>query len=138
MLRFPEALRHLRIRRGLLQKTIAHGLSLDPGQFCAVERGSRGPLDQPRLDRAAELLDLSEKERRDLNWVAHHDRLLKHVMRDGASQEEIEFYSLGLEMLHHLDHEQRRGFIQSVRKFNESAKLLSRLSPSDSFSEVFL
>ena len=135
MLRFPAALRRLRTRRGLLQKTIAHQLHLDPGQFCAVERGSRGPLDQPMLDRAAELLDLSVQERLELVWAARHDRLLKHAMREGASPEEIELMSLCSETLHHLREDQRGGLIRSVRKFNESAKLLAMLGPDSMQTE---
>ncbi len=131
MFRFPGALRRLRIRSGLLQKTIAHNLRLDPGQFCAVERGVRRPFDAATIDRVAELLDLPARDRLDLEWAARHDRLLKHAMRDGATTEEVELYSLCLEALHNLRGEQRSELILNVRKFNESAKVVSKLTPMD-------
>ncbi len=131
MFRFPGVLRRLRIRSGLLQKTIAHNLRLDPGQFCAVERGVRRPFDTETIDRVAELLDLPARERHDLAWAAHHDRLVKHAMRDGATNEEVELYSLCLETLHHLRGEQRCELIHNVRKLNESAKLLASLMHMD-------
>jgi len=131
MFRFRGALRRLRIRSGLLQKTIAHDLRLDPGQFCAVERGVRRPFDTETIDRVAQLLDLPVSDRLDLEWAARHDRLVKHAMRDGATMEEVELYSLCLETLHNLRGEQRSELIHNVRKFNESAKVVSKLTPMD-------
>lgn len=118
----------MRVRRGLLQKTIAHELQLDPGQLCAIERGSRGPLDASMLRRAADLLELSELERQELIWAAHHDRLVAQLGQRGACLEEIELVSASLEAWHHLRADQRCGLIQSVRKCSESAKLLAALS----------
>jgi transcriptional regulator with XRE-family HTH domain len=137
LLRFPGALRRMRVRRGLLQKTIAHQLQLDPGQLCAVERGSRGPLDASTLKRAADLLELSEPERQELAWAAHHDRLVAQLGQRGASPEEIELVSASLEAWHHLRADQRCGLIQSVRKCSESAKLLAALSTPCMQSEGF-
>lgn len=128
MLRFPAALRRMRVRRGLLQKTIAFQLRLDPAQLCAVERGSRGPLDKPTLERASELLALSEAERQELAWAAHHDRLVATLSQRGACAQEIELVSASLEAWHHLQGDQRNGLIQSVRKASESAKLLADLA----------
>ena len=128
MLRFPTVLRRLRDRRGLLQKTFAYQLHLDPAQLCAVERGSRRPLDEPTLERAADLLELSETERRELSWAAHHDRLVTMLGQRGASAEELELVSASLEAWHHLRAEERTGLIQSVRKCSESAKLLAALA----------
>lgn len=138
VLRFPAALRQMRLRRGLLQKTIAYQLHLDPGQLCAVERGSRGPFDASTLERAADLLALSEAERQDLAWAAHHDRLVAQLGQRGACTEEIELISASLEAWHHLRAEERWGLIQSVRKFGESAKMLAALStPRAQQSEGF-
>lgn len=118
----------MRVRRGLLQKTIAHQLQLDPGQLCAVERGSRGPLDGPTLKRAADLLELSEPERQELTWAAHHDRIVALLGQRGACPEEIKLVSASLEAWHHLRGDQRCGFVQTVRKCSESAKLLAAMS----------
>jgi len=52
-------------------------------------------------------------------------------MRDGATNEEVELYSLCLETLHHLRGEQRCELIHNVRKLNESAKLLASLMHMD-------
>ncbi|MDL5030959.1 hypothetical protein QRD43_03490 [Pelomonas sp. APW6] len=113
----------------MLQKTFAHSLRLDAGQLCAVERGTRGPLDAASLERAAALLSLSASERRELEWAARHDRLVKHAIREGAWRDEVELYSLCLEALHNLRPEQRIGLVQLVRRFNDSAKELASLTP---------
>lgn len=128
----------MRLQRGLLQKTIAHQLCLDPGQLCAVEKGSRGPLDGPTLERAADLLELSEAERQELAWAAHHDRLVAQLRQRGACMEEIELVSASLEAWHHLRAEQRWGLIQRMRKCGESAKLLATLSAPRAPSEGFM
>ncbi len=52
-------------------------------------------------------------------------------MREGAFRDEVELYSLCLEALHNLRPEQRIGLIQLVRRFNDSAKELSSLTPAN-------
>jgi transcriptional regulator with XRE-family HTH domain len=136
MFRFPDALRQLRIHRGILQKTIAHHLHLDPGQLCAVEKGKRGPLDPGMLEQVAELLRLTTTEHHELAWSAHHDRLVILLSQRGASNQEVELVSASLEAYHHLQDSHRAALINSIRKYGDSAKLLSNLATVETSVEV--
>ena len=137
MLQFPGVLRRLRLQKGTLQKTIAHHLGIDPAQLCAIEKGSRGPLDSCMLDKVADLLDLNEQELQELVWAAHHDRLVGLLTQRGASLGEVELVSASLEAWHYMQAEQRPRLISSVRRFGVSAKVLASMPASDGRVEGF-
>lgn len=128
LLRFPAALRQFRTQRGLMQKTVAYELRLDPALLCAAERGTRGPLDGETLAKAAELLQLSAVEFQELSWAAHHDRILGFVRNKGASSIEMKGISAMLLALHHLQADQRDGLIQYCDQVVQSARLVYGLS----------
>lgn len=137
LLRFPGAFRRMRIRRGLLQKSVAYQLRLDPGLLCAIEKGARSPFDQETLERAAELLELSKTEQAELSWTAHHDRLVGLLCNRGATPAEIELISASLLAWHHLQADQRDGLIRNVRRLGESAQFISTLSSPEGRLEGF-
>jgi transcriptional regulator with XRE-family HTH domain len=135
-LHFPRSFRRIRTVRGLLQKTVALQLDVDPGALCAVEKGTRGPFDHKLLAKAAKLLLLTEDEQAELSWAAHHDRLVGLLSNRGASPMEVELISASLHALHHLRAEQRAGLLASVRRIGESAQLVANLSSNVTELEV--
>lgn len=127
-LHFPRSFRRIRTARGLLQKTVALQLEVDPAALCAVEKGTRGPFDQKLMAKAAQLLRLTDKEHAELSWAAHHDRLIGLLRNRGASDTEIALISASLHALHHLQPSQHSGLLASVKRVGESAELISKLA----------
>jgi DNA-binding XRE family transcriptional regulator len=128
ILHFPDTFRALRVRSGLMQKTAAQELNIDPVVLCSVENGTRAPLDADAIALAVDLFRCTDQEKADLSWAAHHDRLVRLLGNRGASVQEIELVSVRLTAWHHLHSDQRESLVASVRRIGESAKLVSTLS----------
>lgn len=128
LLQFPKAFRQMRMRRGLMQKVVALELGLDAAVLCGIEKGTRIPLDETLLARAANLFQLSADEFADMTWAAHHDRLITGLTSKGASDEEILLISESLCAWHHLKSDQREGWLSTVKRLRESARAVATLS----------
>lgn len=133
---FPAVLTRLRKGRGLLQKTTALELGVDPTVLCAVEKGTRAPLDDEQINRVIEVFRLSEDEAAQLRWAAHHDRLVGQLENKGATETEVAFISTGLHALRHLQPQQISGLMASLQQINKSASLVASLSKSHPLLEV--
>ena len=120
----------------MLQKTVAWQLGMDATVLCAVETGTRAPLDVEQLRKAVGLLQLTEEEVRELNWSAHHDRLVCGLEHKGASDLEIEFFSRGLQALRHLEPKQIKGLIVSLQEIEKSANLMASLGTYNPLREA--
>jgi transcriptional regulator with XRE-family HTH domain len=136
VLLFPLALTRLRKERGVMQKTAALELRVDPTVLCAVEKGTRAPLDDAQIKRAREVFRLSEDEAAQLQWAAHHDRLVGHLGSKGATEAEVAFISTGLHALRHLQPQQINGLMASLQQINQSASLVAALGKSNHLLEV--
>jgi len=127
---FPQALRAVRTRRGLLQKAVALDLGIDAAVLCATEKGARGPLSDDRLDLLAQRLSLTDEELYRLRWAARHDRLISQVEGSGASREEALLVSKTLTAWNHMEGTQRDGWLTHVARLADSAVMLrTALSP---------
>jgi transcriptional regulator with XRE-family HTH domain len=135
LLQFPTALRQARSRRGLMQKTVAYGLNIDPTILCSAERGARGPLDAQALTKLADLLELTPIEVQDLNWAARHDRAIAALRRQGLSEIELRGISAILSALYGLQGDQQVGLIDYCRQVGQSARLVKSLTPNTQISE---
>lgn len=135
LLRFPTALRQARNKRGLMQKTVAHRLNLDPTMLCSAERGARGPLDAQALEKLAALLELTPIEIQDLNWAARHDRAIATLRRQSLSELELRGISAILSALYSLQGDQQVGLIDYCRQVGQSARLVKSLTPNFQFME---
>ncbi|MEA3395281.1 MAG: helix-turn-helix domain-containing protein [Pseudomonadota bacterium] len=136
LLLFPLVFKRLRKSRGLLQKTTALDLGLDATVLCAIEKGTRAPLGDDLLKRAAQLFCLSGEEVRQLQWAAHHDRLVGHLEDKGATETEVEFISTGLHALRHLQPQQINGLMSSLQEIEKSASLVASLGKSNPLAEA--
>jgi transcriptional regulator with XRE-family HTH domain len=136
LLLFPTLFTQLRKSRGVLQKTAAVDFGVDPTVLCAVEKGTRAPLDDAQIKRAREVFRLSEDEAAQLQWAAHHDRLVGHLGSKGATDTEVAFISTGLHALRHLQPQQISGLIASLQQINQSASLVAALGKSNNLLEV--
>lgn len=130
LLQFPTALKQARSRRGLMQKTVAKKLNVDPTLLCSAERGARGPLDAQALQNLAALLDLSPLETEDLNWAARHDRAIGALRRQGLTETELSAISAILSALYGLQGDQQIGLIDYCRQVGHSARLVKSLTPN--------
>jgi ribosome-binding protein aMBF1 (putative translation factor) len=92
LLQFPAALRQARSKRGLMQKTVAYSLDIDPTILCSAEKGARGPLNAQALRKLAVLFELTPFEAHNLFLAARHDRAIAALRRQGLS--EIELHSI--------------------------------------------
>lgn len=128
LLQFPKVFRQMRMRRGLMQKVVALELGLDAAVLCGIEKGTRVPLDEASMARAACLLQMSPDELAELTWAAHHDRLIAHISSKGASTEEVLLISENLCAWHHLKTDQREGWLSTVKRMRESAHAVAALS----------
>lgn len=135
-LHFPRAFREIRTRRGLLQKSVALELHVDPAVLCCIEKGTRAPLDDQALIEAARLFGLSEVELAELSWAARHDRFVSALCHRGATTPEVALISAALFASHHLRKDDLEGLINSVRRVGESAKVISSLTSPRGGSEV--
>ncbi|MDE2402683.1 MAG: helix-turn-helix transcriptional regulator [Burkholderiales bacterium] len=135
-LHFPNAFRAIRTRLGLLQKTVALELRVDPAVLCSIEKGARAPLDDTVLAEAARLFRLTNVELAELCWAARHDRMVSTLSNRGATDEEVELISAALFASHHLRSEQLDGLIYSMRRVGESAQLVSSLTSPQGGLEV--
>lgn len=136
VLLFPFLLTRLRKGRGVMQKTAALELGVDPTVLCAVEKGTRAPLDAEQIKRASEVFHLSDEEAAQLQWAAHHDRLVGHLGSKGATEAEVAFISTGLHALRHLQPQQISGLMASLQQINKSASLVASLAKSNPLLEV--
>lgn len=130
LLQFPTALKQARSRRGLMQKTVAQKLNVDPTLLCSAERGARGPLDAQALSKLAAFLDLSPLEAEELNWAARHDRAIGALRRLGLNETELSAISALLSALYGLQGDQQIGLIDYCRQVGQSARLVKSLTPN--------
>lgn len=133
---FPMVLTRLRKSRSVLQKTAALVMGIDPTVLCAIEKGVRAPLDDEQIKQAIEVLRLSEEEAAQLQWAAHHDRLVGHLGHKGATEAEMAFISAGLHALRHLQPQQIKGLMANLQQIDKSASLVAALGKSNSLLEV--
>jgi hypothetical protein len=133
---FPSLFRKVRSSRGLLQKTVAIDLGLDPAVLCCVEKGTRAPFDSATLNRATAIYKFSDAESDLLAWAAHHDRLVGSLHQRGASNVEVEFFSNGLRALRHLQPEQVQGLLANLKEIDKSASLVASLRYSSNLLET--
>jgi transcriptional regulator with XRE-family HTH domain len=133
---FPLMLTRLRKSRGLLQKTAALDLGIDPTVLCAIEKGTRTPLDNSQINKLVDVFRLSEEEAIHLRWAAHHDRLVGHLESRGATSTEVAFISTALHALRHLQPQQISGLIASLQQIDKSASLVASLGKSNLLMEV--
>ena len=69
---FGPILRQQRQSRGMLLKTLALELGMDPSYLSSIESGRKGPSPRPRfLETVREVLDLSDKEYSELSSAAN-------------------------------------------------------------------
>jgi hypothetical protein len=136
LLLFPLMFTRLRKSRGVLQKTAAVDFGVDPTVLCGVEKGTRVPFDDEQIKRACEVFRLSEEEASQLQWAAHHDRLVGHLGSKGASETEVAFISTGLHALRHLQPQQINGLMASLQQIDKSASLVASLGKSNPQMEV--
>jgi transcriptional regulator with XRE-family HTH domain len=130
LLQFPSALRQARSKRGLMQKTVAHSLNVDPTILCSAEKGARGPLDAHALEKLAALFELTPVETQDLNWAARHDRAIAALRRLGLSEIELQGFSVMFSALYDLQGGQQVGLIEYCRQVGQSARLVKSLTPT--------
>ncbi|WP_230178002.1 helix-turn-helix domain-containing protein [Aquabacterium sp. CECT 9606] len=135
LLQFPAALRQARSKRGLMQKTVAQRLNVDPTMLCSAEKGARGPLDAQILGKLAALLKLAPDEAKDLNWAAHHDRAIGALRRHGFTDIELLGISVILSALHGLHGDQQAGLIDYCRQVGQSARLVNSLTSNNQRAE---
>lgn len=128
LLQFPKVFRQMRTRRGLMQKAVALELGLGAAVLCGIESGTRIPLDEAALRRAADLFKLSADELAEITWAAHHDRLITSLSNRGASDEEVLLISESLRAWHYLKSDQREGWLSNVKRVRESAHVVATLS----------
>lgn len=133
---FPMVLTGLRKSRAVLQKTAALEMGIDPTVLCAIEKGARAPLDDEQIKQVIKVLRLSEEEAAQLQWAAHHDRLVGHLEHKGATEAEMAFISTGLHALRHLQPQQVSGLMASLQQIDKSASLVAALGKSTSMLEV--
>lgn len=138
LLQFPTALRQARSKRGLMQKTVAHRLNVDPTMLCSAERGTRGPLDAHALEKLAGLLELTPIEIQDLNWAARHDRAIAALRRQSLSEIELRGVSAILSALYSLQGNQQVGLINYCRQVGQSARLVKSLAPNSQSVEELI
>jgi transcriptional regulator with XRE-family HTH domain len=136
VLLFPLVLTQLRKERGLMQKTAALELGVDPTVLCAVEKGTRAPLDDEQIKRVREVFRLSEEVVKQLQWAAHHDRLVGHLGSKGATEAEVAFISTGLHALRNLQPQQISGLMASLQQIDKSASLVAALGKSNPLLEA--
>jgi transcriptional regulator with XRE-family HTH domain len=135
-LQFPRAFRDIRMRRGLMQKSVALELRVDPAVLCSIEKGTRAPLDEQTLSEAARLFSLSDTELSELCWAARHDRLVSGLSQRGATTHEMALISAALFASHHLRADDLEGLITSVKRVGESARMISSLTSPKGGLEV--
>ncbi len=133
---FPPVLKQVRSSRGLMQKSVAIDLGLDAAVLCGIEKGTRGPLDDRMLQKACELFKLTNDEIDQLQWAAHHDRIIGILDHRGASKSEVALLSASLHAWHHLGPEQRNGLVASLRQISQSARLVSSLTKPNQLMEM--
>ncbi len=133
---FPLVLTRLRKSRAVLQKTAALEMGIDPTVLCSIEKGARAPLDDEQIKQVIKVLRLSEEEAAQLQWAAHHDRLVGHLEHKGATEAEMAFISTGLHALRHLQPQQVSGLMASLQQIDKSASLVAALGKSTSMLEV--
>ena len=121
---FPQVLRAVRTRRGLLQKVVALELGIDAAVLCAIEKGARGPLGDDRLELLVERLSLAEGEAFALRWAARHDRVIGQLEAGGASSQETLLVSKALTAWNHMEGRQREGWLAQMARLADSAVLL--------------
>jgi DNA-binding XRE family transcriptional regulator len=136
LLLFPLLFTRLRKSRGVMQKTAALDFGVDPTVLCAVEKGTRIPFDDEQIKRVTEVFRLSEEEVTQLQWAAHHDRLIVHLGSKGATETEVAFISTGLHALRHLQPQQISGLMASLQQIKKSASLVASLGKSNPLMEV--
>lgn len=138
LLLFPATFTRLRKSRGVMQKTAALDLGVDPTVLCSIEKGTRIPLDDMQIKRAVEVFQFSEEEVSQLQWAAHHDRLVGHLGQKGATETEVEFISMGLHALRHLQPQQISGLMASLQQIDKSARLVAALGKANPLVEVVM
>ncbi|RYG88855.1 MAG: hypothetical protein EON59_03140 [Alphaproteobacteria bacterium] len=121
---FPQALRAVRARRGLLQKSVALDLGIDAAVLCATEKGARGPLSDDRLALLAARLALTPEEHQALLWAARHDRVISQLEASGGSRQELLLVSKAMTAWNHMEGAQREGWLNQVIRLADSAVML--------------
>ena len=135
---FPSTFARLRKNRRLLQKSTADKLGVDPTVLCAIEKGTRAPLDDKQIAKAVEVLKLADEDASQLRWAAHHDRLIGHLEQRGATEAEVVFISTGLHALRHLQPQQIVGLTGTLEQIGKSARMVASLARSNPTMEVVM
>lgn len=123
LLRLPDRLRQLRIRRDMSQRSAANQADMDQSILCAIEKG-RKVLGAEQLERIAAALDLNGHEVKELQVLAEHDQVVSLVAQS-HSAEDAELVSLTLQAKAVLSPAELAQLASLIQKYISAKRLLT-------------
>jgi len=112
---FGEAVRRLRLRKGVSQKEMAAALNLSPAYLSALEHGKRGLPTFDLLQRIAGYFNIIWDDAEDLARLAESSHPRVRIDTSGLSPAATELANLLAESIERLDEDQLRRLSASIR-----------------------